>query len=298
MMKVQLIVVRGKPEGKIIPLVGSTFRVGRGEGCHLRPNSEQVSRQHAEVVIGDEAVVVRDLGSRNGTILNGTAISGESPLKNGDLLQIGPLTFAVSIVGLPAAETPGPEAARAPLGDEASHAEIDSWLVSDSEHQTPDRPSGVYGGETLTFSAYQEAAKSDPNARKAEPPSSASQPAAKPPSSASQPAARPPSSTSQPAAAKKAEPPSSFEAELENIERLPEGEGDIEPEPSPHEEEAEDDEETFEELVDENNPFYVAKKKDPEPEPASSVSKAAPSKDSSAAADEILKRMLDRRRAR
>ena len=47
-MKVQLVVVRGKPEGKVIPLVGPNFKIGRGETCHLRPNSEQVSREHAE----------------------------------------------------------------------------------------------------------------------------------------------------------------------------------------------------------------------------------------------------------
>ena len=47
-MKVQLVVVQGKPEGKTIPLAGPVFKIGRGETCHLRPNSEQVSREHAE----------------------------------------------------------------------------------------------------------------------------------------------------------------------------------------------------------------------------------------------------------
>ena len=50
-MKVQLIVVRGKPEGKVIPLAGPKFKIGRGETCHLRPNSEQVSREHAEFTV-------------------------------------------------------------------------------------------------------------------------------------------------------------------------------------------------------------------------------------------------------
>src|SRR3954451_6417289 len=48
LMKVQLIVVQGKPEGKTIPLQGPIFKIGRGETCHLRPNSEQVSREHSE----------------------------------------------------------------------------------------------------------------------------------------------------------------------------------------------------------------------------------------------------------
>ena len=53
-MKVQLVVVRGKPEGKVIPLVGPNFKIGRGETCHLRPNSEQVSREHAEFTISGD----------------------------------------------------------------------------------------------------------------------------------------------------------------------------------------------------------------------------------------------------
>src|SRR6516165_72419 len=76
-MKVQLIVVQGKPEGKVIPLVGPIFKIGRGETCHLRPNSEQVSREHAEFTLTADAVTVRDLGSRNGTLVNGKALTAE-----------------------------------------------------------------------------------------------------------------------------------------------------------------------------------------------------------------------------
>ena len=78
-MKVQLVVVRGKPEGKVIPLVGPNFKIGRGETCHLRPNSEQVSREHAEFTIDGDSVMVRDLGSRNGTLVNGKALTADVP---------------------------------------------------------------------------------------------------------------------------------------------------------------------------------------------------------------------------
>ena len=111
-MKVQLVVVRGKPEGKVIPLVGPNFKIGRGETCHLRPNSEQVSREHAEFTISGESVVVRDLGSRNGTLVNGKALTTEAcRLKDRDLVQVGPLTFAVAI--LDAAATAAKAAASA-----------------------------------------------------------------------------------------------------------------------------------------------------------------------------------------
>ena len=113
-MKVQLIVVRGKPEGKVIPLAGPKFKIGRGETCHLRPNSEQVSREHAEFEIGPETVQVRDLGSRNGTLVNGKALTTESyKLKDRDLVQVGPLTFAVSILDAPDRRATAPKPAAA-----------------------------------------------------------------------------------------------------------------------------------------------------------------------------------------
>src|SRR5947209_20385632 len=96
-MKVQLIVVQGRSEGKTIPLVGPVFRIGRGETCHLRPNSERVSREHAEFTVTADSVVVRDLGSRNGTLVNGKALTQPTALKDRDLVQVGPLTFQVAI---------------------------------------------------------------------------------------------------------------------------------------------------------------------------------------------------------
>src|SRR5436190_23350030 len=113
-MKVQLVVVRGKPEGKVIPLVGPKFKIGRGETCHLRPNSEQVSREHAEFTINADSVLVRDLGSRNGTLVNGKALTAEYRLKDRDLVQVGPLTFAISIAEASALAAKAPAAATAP----------------------------------------------------------------------------------------------------------------------------------------------------------------------------------------
>src|SRR4051812_34451812 len=130
-MKVQLIVVQGKPEGKVIPLQGPTFKVGRGETCHLRPTSEQVSREHAEFTVTADRVLVKDLGSRNGTLVNGKALTEPCSLKDRDLVQIGPLTFAVSIADAPASAAKAPAApagkagAKAASPDDISHDDID-----------------------------------------------------------------------------------------------------------------------------------------------------------------------------
>src|SRR3954454_4122241 len=118
-MKVQLVVVQGKPEGKTIPLAIPRFKIGRGEGCQLRPNNDQVSREHAMFEVGPEAVFVQDLGSRNGTDVNGKRLNAHDPykLKNGDLVKVGPLTFAVSIEGAP---TPSAAMPTAPTRKAAS----------------------------------------------------------------------------------------------------------------------------------------------------------------------------------
>ncbi len=168
-MKVQLIVVQGKPEGKTIPLLVPRFKIGRGETCHLRPNSEQVSREHAEFIVEGDSVSVTDLGSRNGTLVNGRALTAAHTLKNGDLVQVGPLTFAVSIEGAPQpkASIPSAPAAAKATGslDDVSNDEIDSWLVADREKTAPETPSGVYSGDTITISAFKDASNPQPAAK-------------------------------------------------------------------------------------------------------------------------------------
>src|SRR5271163_1911916 len=165
-MKVQLVVVRGKPEGKVIPLVGATFKIGRGETCHLRPNSEQVSREHAEFTISGESIVVRDLGSRNGTLVNGKALTTEvCKLKDRDLVQVGPLTFAVAI--LDAATSP----AKPMSPDDISTDDIDSWLIGPNAAAVADQPTAVYGGDTITITAFKDASASAAPPKPATPPS-------------------------------------------------------------------------------------------------------------------------------
>jgi len=49
--------------------------------------------------------------------------------------------------------------------DDMNHDEIDAWLVSDEARPTPDRPSGVYGGDTMTMESYKELGKEKPAAK-------------------------------------------------------------------------------------------------------------------------------------
>src|SRR5262245_40429138 len=107
-MQVTLTVVGGVHDGRLIPLRGPEFVIGRDPKCQLRPASSDVSPQHCAVVVRDERAFLRDYGSRSGTLLNGrTLLGGELQLGDGDTIEVGPLKFRVGlVVETPAAAPP------------------------------------------------------------------------------------------------------------------------------------------------------------------------------------------------
>jgi pSer/pThr/pTyr-binding forkhead associated (FHA) protein len=94
-MNVKMLVVQGRPAGKTILFGPGDYFLGRGPECYLRFNSEWVSRQHCVLRVGMHHAAMRDLGSRNGTLVNGTLVNGEHTLSQGDMIQIGPVVFEV-----------------------------------------------------------------------------------------------------------------------------------------------------------------------------------------------------------
>ena len=103
-MNVALTVLNGVHKGRQIPLTMPTFLIGRGPHCHLRPVREDVGREHCAIVQRGNRVFLRDYGSTNGTILNQeTLVQGEVPLKDGDVFEIGPLRFQVTVTAEPVA---------------------------------------------------------------------------------------------------------------------------------------------------------------------------------------------------
>jgi pSer/pThr/pTyr-binding forkhead associated (FHA) protein len=97
-MNFKLLVVQGKPAGKSLVFPRGEYYFGRGPECHVRPESEWVSRQHCVLRVTGDAAFLRDLGSRNGTLVNGTLLERERRLLHGDQVQIGPLVFEVRLV--------------------------------------------------------------------------------------------------------------------------------------------------------------------------------------------------------
>ena len=97
MSQAELRVVSGKHSGSSIPLPTGKFLVGREEDCHLRPNSDLVSRHHCVFILDDYGLRLRDLGSTNGSFVNGERLQGSVILNTGDQVTIGKLEFEVAI---------------------------------------------------------------------------------------------------------------------------------------------------------------------------------------------------------
>ena len=97
MVSAELKVVGGKHVGQVIPLNRRKFLIGREQDCQLRPNSEMVSRHHCVFSVDDYSVRLRDLGSTNGTLVNGERIRKDVVLVAGDKIVIGNLEFELVI---------------------------------------------------------------------------------------------------------------------------------------------------------------------------------------------------------
>jgi pSer/pThr/pTyr-binding forkhead associated (FHA) protein len=96
-MLVQLKILHGSNSGKFIKIPAPKCVVGRGDDCHLRPQSDAVSRHHCTIITTENEVIVRDMSSRNGTFVNGERVGEEAVLLSGDVLRVGPLEFELQI---------------------------------------------------------------------------------------------------------------------------------------------------------------------------------------------------------
>jgi uncharacterized RDD family membrane protein YckC len=73
------------------PLTGGERRVGRSRNCEIRVDDDSVSRVHAAFVWRDGAPLLEDLGSSNGTFVNGERISQPRAVRAGDAVRFGSL---------------------------------------------------------------------------------------------------------------------------------------------------------------------------------------------------------------
>ena len=93
-----LISQSGELQGQRWALVRDKMLIGRAPECDLVVPDRQVSRHHARLIRTDSGYVLEDLGSKNGTHLNGQAIDEPVNLQDGDVIQVA-LAITLMFVG-------------------------------------------------------------------------------------------------------------------------------------------------------------------------------------------------------
>lgn len=84
-------------EGKTLSLlVPAVLTIGRQEGNGLRLCEKNVSRHHARLLCEADRLLIEDLGSFNGTAVNGLLIAGRTALGSGDHVRIGDFELSLS----------------------------------------------------------------------------------------------------------------------------------------------------------------------------------------------------------
>jgi pSer/pThr/pTyr-binding forkhead associated (FHA) protein len=140
-MDYQLVIVKGRSASETIKLADGVTTVGRHDKCQLRIKSSQVSRRHCELFEKKGLLLVKDLGSSNGTYVNGTRVQEQRVLEPGDELLIGQVRLRVAKVGeavpgaAKAAVKPGDTAVVEPVGAGASDDEFE--IEFDDEPESP-----------------------------------------------------------------------------------------------------------------------------------------------------------------
>jgi pSer/pThr/pTyr-binding forkhead associated (FHA) protein len=100
-MQAVLVMFRSDGERRSFSITRDMTVVGRREDCDLRIPLGEISRKHCRLVRDGDSLRLEDLGSSNGTYLNGQRVQ-EAVLGAGDSVQVGPVVFVLQLDGYPA----------------------------------------------------------------------------------------------------------------------------------------------------------------------------------------------------
>jgi len=93
-----LVVQEGQLAGRRWPLDKGSVTIGRGEECDIVLPDRQVSRSHVRILREADGFYVQDLGSKNGTYVNGMPVKDRAKLQDGDEIQVA-LSVRLLFVG-------------------------------------------------------------------------------------------------------------------------------------------------------------------------------------------------------
>ena len=110
---VELTVRQGPRLGQRFSLTQPTIIIGRTAGNDVVVSDPEVSRRHASLTWDGRQLIIQDLGSANGTFVNGVRLTAPQVLQNGDAIGLGP-TVLLAFQALPVAPAPPRPAASPP----------------------------------------------------------------------------------------------------------------------------------------------------------------------------------------
>jgi pSer/pThr/pTyr-binding forkhead associated (FHA) protein len=111
---------------RTLTLAHEKLVIGREAGCQFRPRDPLVSRRHAELFWEGDTLFVRDLNSRNGTLLNDERVYFPTPLQDGDRINVGQHKLTIHF-----------DNSQTHLDQGASDNEISSWLMPEPGDDAP-----------------------------------------------------------------------------------------------------------------------------------------------------------------
>jgi predicted nucleic acid-binding Zn-ribbon protein len=124
--------------------LGRRTRIGRAPGCELQIDAQSVSRHHAMLLKGTREIIIEDLNSTNGVLVNGRKVTRQV-LSDGDLLTIGETRFQCRLRPNVRASESSHEPA--PIGADASGAPPAAVLPTDSGSWEPANPTDPQVGD-------------------------------------------------------------------------------------------------------------------------------------------------------
>jgi pSer/pThr/pTyr-binding forkhead associated (FHA) protein len=104
---------------KVLPLKSGDNIVGRGSECDVFVADGSISRKHAILHVAGDKITVRDMGSANGTVVDGKKIQDATPLHHGDVVRFGSLSFKIELANAPMRIASAPQ----PLAKQPSAAQ-------------------------------------------------------------------------------------------------------------------------------------------------------------------------------
>lgn len=145
-MQVTLVMFKADGQRSEFPLTKPLTVLGRKHTCELRIPIPSVSREHCQVELRGDSVVLRDLGSSNGTVVNDKPVK-ERQLEPGDVITIGPVHFVVTIDGEPAEIEPI-KTVLPGAGIETADTPEDAMAASDALAESDDLAVAVMNDES------------------------------------------------------------------------------------------------------------------------------------------------------